>query len=145
MKGILVRTFSVPESRMQNEEEKFNKEQAWWDLLLHTEKILTDRTNFFLLAQSIFAASFFVLAGQSMEKSVYSLVLSWGGLIISVIWLWLGDKLFRRQGKFRRKVEGFFRFPENNQGFSANQVIAYFIPTIFVAGWALVLVVRYKS
>lgn len=125
-----------------------DEQKAWWDFLLHAEKILTDRTNFFLLAQSIFVSAFVILIGGHFDTRLpFVSVLVWGGMSISFIWLLLGIKIFVRQGGIAKKVKGFFpdyeavtkKYDIPYVAFISNLFISFFIPVIFLIIWSVIV------
>jgi hypothetical protein len=102
-----------------------------WVLLLHLEKILNDRTNFFVVAESVFISTYMT------TKSSFLL---FGGISLSFLWLNLQHQTFKNSGLLLEQIKEFF--PEfekwkNKQAhpFRSNGIITYGIPGIFLAIW----------
>lgn len=121
-----------------------SEQQALWNFLLHAENVLTSRTNFFLVAESMFIAA--LSAGISSYRTYYLLssLITIGGLIISIIWLLLGLKIYIRINGIVFEVKKFFPLygeilTKYNFPVSSTMIIAFAIPTVFIIGWLIIL------
>lgn len=123
---------------------------AWWEFLLHNEKTISDRTNFFLLAESFFVAAVVALvASDKIEFYAFPYFLlnliAFGALSISVSWYFLGQQIYRRQGVVRDvKVRAFFQeftdeLDRYKSPISSNRLLTMGLPGIFIFGWLLAL------
>ena len=126
---------------------KIEQEKALWEFRLHAENILTNRTNFFLIAQSFFAMAAATLVNTASTASLSHLLLlfiSAGGFVVSSIWFVLGFKIYSRLGRIDNEVKKFFgkfrkMMEETETCYSSNWFIAIAIPGLFVIGWLLFL------
>ena len=118
--------------------ENFNSDKVLWDLLLHLEEIITNRTNFFLVAESIFILAYPDL--QSPQRAMHFLFIS-GGILLSLIWLLLQSKTYGNMGDLTEQIKG--KFPEydiwankrKGKMIKSNQIITYWLPIFFILFW----------
>ena len=124
-----------------------SEQQAWWEFLLHNEDTITNRTNFFLVAQSLFAVAAITLLNDDLVFELRSSSLwlvSWGGLLVSIVWMLLGVKMYIRQGAVKKTVDKFFiaykeLLEDHDFPIGSNWVITMLIPVAFSIGWVLFL------
>ena len=114
-----------------------------WDLLIHQEKGLTGRTNFFLVAESMFLVAFSIMFALNPGKAG---IFAIGGLTLSLLWLVLQYKTFSDLSKLSarlREVEiskHYLAWRAECRNFMiSHEVIAVVIPALCLTGWFIVL------
>lgn len=121
-----------------NDEQAVREREKLWQLLLHLEKIINTRTNYFLIAESIFMAAY-----VSVNRSFGELIFVIGAVILSVIWLFLQHQTFRNIGKLLTQIDGWFPEYDKWKGerehpIRSNEVIVYALPGLFFLLWLIV-------
>lgn len=114
-----------------------------WDLLIHEEKGLTSRTNFFLVGESIFVLTYGIVVSFSpVHAAFFGMV----GLGISLVWLLLQYKTLRDLATLSarlKKVEiskHYLAWREESRRFIlSHEVIAVVIPALALIGWFIAL------
>ena len=119
-----------------------DEDKALWSFLLHAESVITDRTNFFLVAESMFVTALAV-SRNSGDMPLVNLIII-GGLCITSIWLLLGFKIYVRLNGIVWEVKQFYPgygklLEKYNFPISSNKSIAIIIPAIFIVGWLYLL------
>lgn len=125
-----------------------DEQKAFWEFRLHAENVLTNRTNYFLIAQSFFAMAAATLINTKSEvfssHTAFTLII-WGGLFVSILWLSMFFKIYCRLGTLDKNVEVYFseykKVMEGNYFpyISSNVIVGFIIPLVFVIGWAISL------
>jgi|GEM_PF-5682381 hypothetical protein len=114
-----------------------------WDLLIHQERGLANRTNFFLVSESMFVLAYgVVLALAPTKAGIFAI----GGLTVSLLWLVLQYKTLSDLSKLSarlHKVElskHYLAWREECRNFLiSHEVIAVVIPALCLTGWFVML------
>ena len=114
-----------------------------WDLLIHQEKGLTSRTNFFLIAESVFLLTYGIVISLSGPKAY---IFAIAGLAFSLVWLMLQYKTFSDLSKLSTRLKSvevskhYIAWREECRDFMvSHEVMAVVIPALCLIGWFLVL------
>lgn len=119
-------------------EQEGRERERLWELLLHLETIINSRTNYFLIAESIFMAAY-----VAVNHSVGELIFVIGGVILSTIWFFLQSQTFGNIGKLLLQINGWFPEYDKWKGarehaIRSNEVIAYALPGLFFLLWLII-------
>src|SRR3989344_7538328 len=74
-----------------------------WDLLIHQERGLTSRTNFFLIAEAVFLLTYGIVVSLAGARAF---VFAIAGLAVSLLWLMLQYKTFSDLSKLSARLKG---------------------------------------
>src|SRR3990172_6628533 len=103
--------------------EKFQRYDVLKDLLIAEDRVFGDRMNIFLVVNSIMLIAF----GQF---KVPGFVIPALGVVIDLIWLYVGSLTLSAHNFWLGKITGF----------SSTESLAYLLPLAFMAIWVYLLV-----
>ena len=113
-----------------------------WELLLHSEKDFTSRTNFFLVAESLLLLAYGIVIGQPARSAIVFVI---AGLALSLTWIVLQIKTVSDLGKLYARIKDadvskhYLAWRAECRGFIlSHEIIAVVIPTLCLVGWFLV-------
>ena len=118
-----------------------------WELLLHSEKDFSGRTNFFLVAESVLLLAYGIVITQPVHSGIVFII---GGLALSLTWLVLQIKTVSDLGKLYARIKdadvskNYLAWRAECKGFVvSHEIIAIVIPTLCLIGWFLVAAFNY--
>ncbi len=114
-----------------------------WDLLIHQEKGLASRTNFFLVAEAVFLLTYGIVVSFAAQRAF---IFAIAGLAVSLLWLMLQYKTFSDLSKLSQRLKGiqiskhYIAWREECRDFMvSHEVMAVVIPALCLVGWFLIL------
>lgn len=114
-----------------------------WDLLLHQERGLTGRTNFFLMCESVLVLAYGIVVSFAATRAAFFAVI---GLTVSVMWLLLQYKTLSDLSKLSNRLKRvqiskhYLAWREESGKFIlSHEVIAVVIPALSLVGWFIAL------
>ena len=114
-----------------------------WDLLIHQEKGLSSRTNFFLVAEAVLLLTYGIVVSLAAGKAPAFAV---AGLAASLLWLMLQYKTFSDLSKLSSRLksiqisEHYIAWREECKDFMvSHEVMAVVIPALCLVGWFVAL------
>ena len=114
-----------------------------WDILIHQEKGLMGRTNFFLIAEAVFLLTYGIVVSFAPARSY---VFAVAGLTVSLAWLILQYKTLNDLSKLSHRLKGveiskhYIAWRDKCEKFLvSHEVMAVVIPALCLVGWFVVL------
>ena len=121
-----------------------DKEHArLWDILIHEERGLYNRTNFFLVCESIFVLAYGIVVSLAGGRAAFFAI---AGLTLSLLWLLLQYKTMNDLSKLSARLKGieiskhYLAWREECRKFMlSHEVMAVVIPALALVGWFIAL------
>jgi len=114
-----------------------------WDLLIHQERGLSERTNFFLIGEAVLLLAYGIVVSLAVTKAPAFAV---AGLAVSLLWLMLQYKTFSDLSKFSSRLKTieiskhYTAWREECKDFMvSHEVMAVVIPALCLVGWFVAL------
>jgi hypothetical protein len=114
-----------------------------WDLLIHQEKGLAVRTNFFLMCESVLILTYGIVISFALSRSAFFAII---GLTVSIMWLLLQYKTLSDLSALSRRLKRveiskhYLAWREESAKFIiSHEIIAVVIPALSLVGWFIAL------
>ena len=114
-----------------------------WDVLIHQEKGLMSRTNFFMIGESVFLLTYGIVLSLSPEHATYFAIL---GLGLSLVWLILQYNTLHDLSLISNRLKRievskhYLAWREESRRFIvSHEIIAVVIPALALVAWFIAL------
>lgn len=114
-----------------------------WDLLIHQERDLTSRTNFFVIAESLFVLTYGIVVSFAPVRAYLFAIC---GIAVSLLWMILQYKALNDLSKLSarlKRVEISKHYhawrEECRHFFLSNEVMLIVMPVLSLVGWFIAL------
>ncbi|MFE6336832.1 hypothetical protein ACFVP3_30255 [Streptomyces sp. NPDC057806] len=130
----------------ENDEQRRDADARLWEHHLHTDTMLFQRGNLFLVAQSLLAVAYSSTATSGTTHAA-ARVLAGFGLALTVVWAYVGHRYHcYNRAIQRRTAERLTDYAETYaasriSGPSAMPLIAYALPFLAAVMWIVLLIV----
>jgi hypothetical protein len=130
----------------ENYEQRRDADARLWEHHLHTDTMVFERGNLFLVAQSLLAVAYSTTATSGTTHAA-ARVLAGFGLALTAIWAYVGHRYHRYNRAIQRRTAE--RLPDYAEtytrsrvsGPSAMPLIAYALPSLAAVMWIVLLIV----
>lgn len=111
-----------------------------WEKLRHENELFSSRANFFLVAHTLLVAS---ISMGKVGEGIISILVYILGVLISIIWLYIGVRSIKIQGEIKSKLTEPVSITERKPRFLGIHIlIGILIPLMFVFFWSIVLILN---
>ncbi|EFL33237.1 predicted protein [Streptomyces viridochromogenes DSM 40736] len=130
----------------ENDDQRRDADARLWEHHLHTDTMLFQRGNLFLVAQTLLAVAYSSTATSGTAHAA-ARVLAGFGLALTTVWAYVGHRYHRYNRAIqRRTAERLADYAETYTasriaGPSAMPLIAYALPTLSAVMWIVLLIV----
>ena len=133
---------------------EITKEEAekLWQYKMHEENIFYQRSNFFLVAESMLIAALASLFGASKAPLSLILAIAALGCVLTFIWLYVSSRqivVINQIAKINESVVSVYariRSERAKWPLSSTKLLAYWVPLVVMATWAaIILIMLFKE
>jgi hypothetical protein len=132
---------------MMGAEYDTSEKDRLWTHRLHEDLLLSDRGNFFLVAESLFVVAYAELlpSGEDLAAAV----LAAAGVLLTAAWLRVNRRQYQIIGHVQGRAENILREfrdtydtrPPSLQRFGSTATLVTWVPTLLGATWIFLLVI----
>jgi len=138
--------------RSTNEAEKKGKisypkgdRVSWlWDYFIHHDRMLANRTHFFLVAESMLVVSYAVLASAASPRTLVMTVITCLGIFFTKVWLYMSRRTATNTEKLNKRLEDvipeYKEIRDERRGIRTNTFLGTCLPLATLVAWFFLLI-----